>query len=416
MASTTALVLFLGIFMNQLVRSTLLGSLLLISLAPHLGLAQDTRSDASTDSVAGTAPGNSSSDFSSGTVPPGQAGWRSNFFDEVDGQLDMSNLLAKGGFIPMPIIITEPAVDDGLGMAAYFVENPPPGSDLPPTRTILGGAVTGNGSWGGGIMRSGSFAGGRWLYDVAAATGLAVLDFHPGNRDLALRYNNDIDYIGVKTRYRFGDSGFSLGPSLRWRRNDINLDTEDQFPRIEELAERKIELVSLGVAGHFDNRDNPLTPTRGLNVVAEFQRFDEAIGSDADFNTASLFGAWFHSRDQWTFAAMADAQVASEDAPFFMQPDVNIRGLARNRYTGDEVLSSEIEIRRQLTPRWAAVGFGGYGRAFGNDDADAATWGGGVRYRIARKLGLDVGLDYAVGPEEEVAYIQFGHAWGMQMD
>lgn len=397
--------------MNRLVRSALLGNLLLILLAPHPGLAQGSLPDA-----AETPPASESTNPSSDSTPSQHVGWRSNFFDEVDGQLDMSNLLAKGGFIPMPIIITEPAVDDGLGMAAYFVHNPPPGSDLPPTRTILGGAVTGNGSWGGGIMRSGSFAGGRWLYDVAAATGLAVLDFHPGNRDLALRYNNDIDYIGVKTRYRFGDSGFSLGPSLRWRRNDINLDTEDQFPRIEELAERKIELVSLGVAGHFDNRDNPLTPTRGLNVVAEFQRFDEAIGSDADFNTASLFGAWFHSWDQWTFAAMADAQVASEDAPFFMQPDINVRGLARNRYTGNEVLSSEIEIRRQLTSRWAAVGFGGYGRTFGDDDADAATWGGGVRYRIARKLGLDVGLDYAVGPEEEVVYIQFGHAWGMQMD
>lgn len=409
--------------MNWFASSTLFGSLLLVSLSPSVGLAQQAPSgDAgSTSTVAADgeseaatfAPAQSEEQAS---TQPKQSGWRSNFFDEVDGQLDMSNLLAKGGFIPMPIVITEPAVDHGLGLAGYFVKNPEPGSNLPPTRTILGGAVTGNGSWGGGIMRSGSYANGRWLYDVAATTGLAVLDFHPGNRDMALRYNNDIDYIGLKTRYRFGDSGFSLGPSLRWRRNDINLDTEDQFPRIEELAERKIELVSLGVEAHFDNRDNPLTPTSGVNVVAEFQRFDDAFGSDADFNTASIFGAWFHSWNAWTLGAMADALLASEDAPFFMQPDINLRGLARNRYTGDRVVSSEIELRRQLTSRWAAVGFGGYGHTFGGDEAHASTWGGGVRYRIARKLGLDVGLDYAKGPEEDVFYIQFGHAWGMQMD
>lgn len=42
--------------------------------------------------------------------------------------------------------------------------------------------------------------------------------------------------------------------------------------------------------------------------------------------------------------------------------------------------------------------------------------GGGFRYRIARKLGLDAGVDVAVGPGGAVFYLQFGHAWGMGMD
>jgi hypothetical protein len=77
-----------------------------------------------------------------------------SLIDPADGYLDASAFLARGGFIPVPIIITEPAVGGGLGLAGYFVRTPPPGSDAPPTRTIIGGAKTGNESRGARIMRS----------------------------------------------------------------------------------------------------------------------------------------------------------------------------------------------------------------------------------------------------------------------
>jgi hypothetical protein len=37
--------------------------------------------------------------------------------------------------------------------------------------------------------------------------------------------------------------------------------------------------------------------------------------------------------------------------------------------------------------------------------------GVGFRYRIARKFGLDLGLDIAVSETDEAIYIQFGSAW-----
>ncbi len=339
-----------------------------------------------------------------------------SFTDDQDGWFDVSSFLASGGVLVMPIIITEPAVDDGFGLIAYFVEPPEPGSDLPPTRTILGGVRTGNGSEGFGVMRSGSFAKGRLLYNAAFAKGVPMLDFHPGNRDAAVGYTNDIEYAAFRVRYRFEDTGFSVGPSLRWRRNDVKLDTHGNFPRVDDFAGRETQLNSIGLEGHFDNRDNPLTPTSGLNVVADWQNFNQVVGSDVDFNSLSLFGAWFATRDAWTLGVMGSSSVVSSGAPFFMLPDINIRGLERNRYTSDKVLSSELELRRQLNPRWGVLGFTGYGKAFGDDEQHASTWGAGFRYRIARQLGLDVGVDYAFGPEQNVLYIQFGHAWGSQMD
>lgn len=53
----------------------------------------------------------------------GHAGWLDeNMIDPEDGKLDVSNYLASAnGFLPVPIIITEPAVGYGLGAAiAYF--------------------------------------------------------------------------------------------------------------------------------------------------------------------------------------------------------------------------------------------------------------------------------------------------------
>jgi hypothetical protein len=44
--------------------------------------------------------------------------------------------------------------------------------------------------------------------------------------------------------------------------------------------------------------------------------------------------------------------------------------------------------------------------------AKAVVAGGvGVRYLLARKLGLHVGLDLARGPEDTVVYLQVGSAW-----
>lgn len=295
------------------------------------------------------------------------------------------------------------------------VNNPPEGRKTP-TRTILGAAKTGNGSWGGGAMQSGAFGDDRIFYSVGFGTGLAVMDFYPGNRDYALTYTNDITFAEIRLRYRFGDTNFSLGPSLRYRSNEIALDAGDRFPALTDYAGRTIKSPSIAIEAHYDSRDNPMSPTSGLNIVADIQRYPTALGSDIAFTSTSLFGAWFTSRDAWTLGAMAQGETTSDSTPFFMKPDLNLRGLSRGRYKGQEVVMAELELRRQLTTRWAAVGFVNHGRTYGDGASDATGYGIGVRYRIARLLGLDIGLDYAKGPEEDVFYLQFGHAWGRQMD
>ncbi|MDH3990361.1 MAG: glyceraldehyde-3-phosphate dehydrogenase, partial [Gammaproteobacteria bacterium] len=56
-----------------------------------------------------------------GSVAAADGFW-SQFVDPDDGRFDASSFLADNayGFLPVPIIITDPAVDGGLGLVGVF--------------------------------------------------------------------------------------------------------------------------------------------------------------------------------------------------------------------------------------------------------------------------------------------------------
>ncbi len=68
------------------------------------------------------------------------------------------------------------------------------------------------------------------------------------------------------------------------------------------------------------------------------------------------------------------------------------------------------------------LAFGGFGttdagsKRIYKDSGGIWAGGAGFRYRLARKLGFDAGVDVAYGPDGAVFYLQFGHAWSLGMD
>ena len=102
--------------------------------------------------------------------------------------------------------------------------------------------------------------------------------------------------------------------------------------------------------------------------------------------------------------------------PFYRLPYIDLRGIASARYQDETVGVLESELRWNITGRWAGIGFVGAGRAWGaragfEDAATAVSKGLGMRYLVARQLGLYMGLDYAWGPEDKTVVVQFGSAW-----
>ncbi len=87
------------------------------------------------------------------------------------------------------------------------------------------------------------------------------------------------------------------------------------------------------------------------------------------------------------------------------------------RYQGQDMVLGEAEYLWGFTPRWSLVLFGGVGHTTPIDDLDGesrtvAAGGVGFRYRLARKLPLQAGIDIARGPEDTSFYVTVGSAWG----
>lgn len=360
-----------------------------------------------------------------GAVAPAakdQSFWDS-LHDPQDGGFDMSRfLLERNGFLLVPIFITEPAIGNGGGLAAMFFDQPAQsqeskdrGERIPPN------------IYGGGAMRTengtnAAFAGGkfhfdddRWRWLGALGKTSFNLDYYTAS-DRKIAYNLDGWFTLQEFAHRIGLT--PLYVTARWLYADLDSSFAVEGDR-QLIQPRLFENKSSGVGAGFeyDTRDNTLTPTSGLLASGRATFFLPAIGSDDAYqNYRTNVFAYFPFAERWIFAARADYRAARGDAPFYVLPSIDLRGIAYGRYQDTNAGMLEGELRFKVAPRWTVLGFSGAGRAWGqrSDFGDAATrstYGVGMRYTIARALGLDVGLDYAHGPGDNTWYIQVGSAW-----
>jgi hypothetical protein len=107
---------------------------------------------------------------------------KARFFDPVDGQLDLSYFLENPkGFLPIPIVVTEPAVGYGGGMAGMFLRPRREAGDegwARPDISGVGAFATQNGTWGAFGGDATRWVDGRLRTMVGAGTGRVNLDFY----------------------------------------------------------------------------------------------------------------------------------------------------------------------------------------------------------------------------------------------
>ena len=354
--------------------------------------------------------------------------WRELFKDPRDGRMDASRwLLERRGFLPIPVIITEPAVGYGGGIAlAFFHRKPPaPGAEqsfAPPSVTGVMGAATENGTKLGGFGHLGIWRNNTVRYTGALGAMDINLTFYGGENFPRLDENG----IGYNMKgwgtfqqviWKLGKSDFWIGPQLLYLDADTGLD-EDDAPPIFEQLNGEVENFGAGVVLQYDTRDNIFTPSRGLQSEWYVREHWGSFAQDFDYTEVDGRNRWFlNPNPKWVVALRLDASLTSGDVPFYALPSINQRGVPKGRYQGDAVLMTEAETRYDIDGRWFAVVFAGVGSAadsFGELDNETARWAGGVggRYLIARALGLQVGIDIARGPEEWAFYLQMGSGWG----
>lgn len=347
------------------------------------------------------------------------------FTDAEDGRFDVSeHLLQYSGFLPVPIVVTEPALDYGGGLAAlWFSESlasagtrslAETGRKAPPAIGALFAFRTGNDSWGAGGGFFAPLAGDRFRY----VGGLGKVGLNLDYYSLTGRPSGyGLEGAGIVQQLlaRIGDSDWFVGPRYVYFKTSSHFERErprDVTPR--ELDQR-IGMMTLVI--DYDSRDNIFTPNRGSYMETELAAVREGLGANVEYNYFGVRG--YHYRplgNSFVLGLRGDLRGTGDGAPFFALPYVSLRGVPAARYQDSRTAVAEAELRWNLDDRWSMVGFAGSGKAFGKrsgwQDAETVTAGGvGFRYQIARKLGLYVGADVARGPEENAFYLQVGSAW-----
>ena len=348
--------------------------------------------------------------------------------DPQDGRFDLSEFLqSHAGFLPVPIIITEPAVGFGGGLAPTFIKRQAEPSGESPARyavpTIFGaaGAYTDNGTWGAGGFYLLPFSEDRFRWTGGGAYADLNLKFYGFGADSPLQQNPvrfDIRTGATFQRVQTRIPGTDFLVGLQY----LFLSTKSRFSGElpPEIAPRElaINVGGLGGMAEYDTRDNFLSPQRGLDIFGEASAYEPAFGSDSSFGKMRA-QAVFYGRlgAHWGYGLRADVRYAWGDMPFFMRPALDMRGLTAGKYLDKVAVLGEGEPRYWIDERWMLLTFGGVGRvaaSWNTLGSSENVWAAGIgfRYLIARKLGLLAGLDVGFGPSgQHGIYIQVGSAW-----
>jgi hypothetical protein len=358
------------------------------------------------------------------------------FIDPKDGALDASNwLVDRRGFLPIPLIITEPAVGFGIGAGLLFFHESKETKEesqvekiddnetlkLPPSISGVFGGYTENESWfvGGGHFGSWYQDRMRYLGGIGAAS-LNLKFFVPNQSDLSesdgLEFNIDAAFLVQELKFRIKDSKFFVGGRYIFIGTDSQFEIGEIIPGVPPWQLESHD-AGLGLVANYDSRDNIFTPNQGYNVSLMAMRYDNAFGGDYDYNYIKLAGlSWWQLFPNTVLGVRADGRFADGDIPFYAVPFIQLRGIPALRYQGENVIVGEIEPRWDVTYRWSLLAFLGSGWA--NDSLDGifdstarVAYGGGFRYLLAKRLGLRVGVDIARGPEETAIYLTIGSNW-----
>lgn len=353
------------------------------------------------------------------------------FVDSLDGAFDMSNfLLEPSGFILIPSIITEPAIGGfGGALAPVFIKDRPPIIDsvngkavvkpIAPDITGMAGFATVNGTWGLVGGRSGTFIKSRIKYLLLGGYASVNISFYRQISDLGEKeFRFTIQTIPVLSRAmkRIGRSNWYAGFQYLFLQSKVE-SRQENLPDFVEPLEINSLVSQLGAIIEYDGRDNVFTPDKGIKFHLDAGRSDNIFGSDYDFWRINYFSYFYYPlRHNLIGGLRIDGQQVIDDAPFYLLPFVDLRGVAAARYQGNADILTEAELRWDFVRRWSVVFYGGAGKAFDNwNKFNEAQWaynfGSGFRYLVARKFKLRMGLDIARGPDTWAYYIVFGSGW-----
>lgn len=350
----------------------------------------------------------------------------SPFKDPEDGAFDVGGWIGtRTGILPVPSVITEPAIGYGGGLALVWIHgggmaglrDAPPGvtgRPVTPDISAAAGAATENGTWAATLLHVGFWKDDRWRYTGLVARISPKLDTYDAAGNPYL-FNLDGWTVYQELRRRVGRTDLFLGARFVF----LDATTTFEAARPPDIPNPQFGTrdSGLGAVAEYDTRNNIFTPSSGIQLKASAMFYGSYLGGDHDYRryTADGFFFWDVS-PRLVLASRLRTQSVPGDAPFYARPFIRLRGIPTMRYQGETAISLDGEARFNVARRWWLVGFAGGGwtnagtvRAL--EDQSVHAGGFGFRYLIARVLGIQCGIDIARGPERTAFYVVFGSSW-----
>ena len=344
------------------------------------------------------------------------------FRDSVDHALDISDwLIDMKGVLVIPTLITEPAVGYGLAAAAVFFHSSYSEKNGPPSMSGMLGGYTQNGTWMAGLFHIGYWKQDRLRYMGALARTNANLSFYGAGYTSILEsepvnLNMDAWLLLQQLKGRIGGSHFFMGGRYLLLSTDNTFEVPIDNP---EFSGKEISstLSEATLIINYDSRNNVFSALNGFYVDLSGTYSDTWFGGDALYARVALEAlGYFPATSRLMVGLRYSSNYTFGDVPFYARPMIRMRGVPLMKYQNRNTLLIETEVSYAVAKRWNVLGFTGIGTAYESvSDFDKGrsvrTWGTGVRYLIARKLGAKMGVDLAASQDDFAFYIIFGSAW-----
>ncbi len=345
--------------------------------------------------------------------------------DTLDGRLDFSRfLIDMHGFIPVPMIITEPALGGFGGVLApvFMKQKKVEGYDgyIPPDITAAVALLTVNGSYGFGAFRMGSFPKKGIKYRIGILSSSLNINFYrtlPNLGEKSFLFNFKTTPVFLSVSKKIDRRNLYLGLTYAYAYTKVSAEFSEALPPDISLGELDSRVSTFGLFTEVDKRDNIFTPDKGYFIHLEGKFNGSWTGSDYDYQRIDLpFNVFFPIRRNWISGFRVEVNHVFNDPPFYLLPSLRMRGIPAARYQGRTTVAFETEQRYDLDGRWSVLGFLGYGITSFSDESiaegsEVVTFGTGFRYLIARAFKVRAGIDVAWGPDSFGWYIVFGHNW-----
>jgi hypothetical protein len=346
-----------------------------------------------------------------------------SFKDSLDHALDMSDyLLNKKGIMVVPTLITEPSVGYGAAGGAIYFHSAYTKKHGPPSMSGVVGGATQNGTWFGGLFHVGYWNQDKIRYMGAVARTSLNISFYGSGMieslaDNPANLNLDAWVVAQQLKFRMGSSGFFLGGRYLFLKSNNTFDIPIDIPEFQGV-ELPAQLSEATLVTNYDTRNNVFSPSKGFFIELTGTYSDEWMGGDALYGRISttMIG-YFPVSKKLSVGLRHQSNYSLGDVPFWARPIVQLRGAPVTRYQNRNTMLMEAEADWNFYKRWSVVGFTGMGNAYYdvssyNEGNSVSTLGTGFRYLLMRKLGLQMGMDFATSTNGDFAfYMVFGCSW-----